>query len=349
MQAPAAVDRKTLALLVHLARPSIRVENLPEIRELAPRLTPRDWERLADRALQTRTAPWVAAHLHALELPVPPPVLAALDALAQSMLQRTLDCDQLRLHVAPLLQGPDAPTLLLKGRAIEARAYPPAVPRPSVDVDLLVRPGSLDRVEKALYRLGLRPHTSPGKHVRGWALPGARAGIDLHAYLMEPLRFPKLARQPSALFSRAQEGPSGHLELDPLDQTAHLLAHLATGLYADLRHLADAALWLEVVRPSPRALTQVLREWQALGSARAALLAVQWFDPRGPAQALLREMGGAGLRAQGFAHAAKVHLRAVGTPHPRWLEAAGLMAHLDRPMDHLRRRVFAATKPRSAT
>lgn len=355
MDAPAAIDRHTLALLVQVARPMLRAENLPEIKRLAARLTPRDWERLADRALQTRTAPWVIAHLHALQLPAPPTVLAALDELAQAVLQRTLDCDQLRLHVAPLLQGPDAPTLLLKGRAIEARAYPPEVLRPTVDVDLLVRPGSLERVEKFLRRLGLRPHTSADKHVRGWGLPGARAGVDLHTYLLEPSRFPALARQPSALFSRAKVGPSGYLELDPLDQTAHLLAHLTTGLYADLRHLADAALWLEVVRPSPRKLAQVLSEWQALGSARAALLALRWFDPRGPANAVLDALGGPGWRAHGFAQVAKVHLRRVGTMHPRWLEAVGLMAHLDRPLAYLRRRLVAdrqetlATRPRSAT
>jgi hypothetical protein len=331
MRAPSSLDAATLRLLVLLARPVVRLQDLREIQTSAAILAPQAWHRLADRALQTRTAPWVLRHLEALDLPAPPAVLQALTTLHDAMLLRTLDCDQLRARIAPLLQGPDSPALLLKGRAIEARAYPQGVPRPTVDVDILVRPGCLSRLENALQDMGLRPISAPGLHVRGWALPDARAGLDVHTFLLDPRRFPVLARHPSRLFATAAVGPSGLLELDPLDQTAHLLVHLITGLYADLRHLGDAAQWLEVVRPDPRKLAQVLREWRAERAGRAALLALHWFDPRGGAQERLRALGGPGWSERAFATLARQHLQRVGTVHPRWLAGLGLLAHLDAP------------------
>lgn len=335
MRAPAGLDRDTLRLLVLLARPVVRPQDLPEIKRLAACLAPGSWHLLADRALYTRTAPWVLQHLQALPLPVPSQVLASLAALRDSMLQRTLDCDQVRARIAPLLQDVHGPALLLKGRAIEARAYPPGVLRPSVDVDLLVRPGSLPRVEKALQDLGLRPIGPEGRHVRGWALPGARAGLDVHSYLLDPRRFPQFARHPSRLFARAAVGPSGLLELEPLAQTLHLLAHLTTGLYADLRHLADAAQWVAVVRPDPRELAGLLRAWHLESAGRAALAAIHWFDPHAGADALLDALGGAHWRGKAFAVVARQHLCHAGTVQPRWLAGLGLLAHLESPLGQI--------------
>lgn len=340
MRSPAVIDRATLTLLLALARPVLAESAREPIQALARRLPGPAWARLADRALQTRTAPWILSHSDALRLPMPAAVRTELLAVAQDTLRRTLDCDQVRLQLAPWLRGPDAPLLLLKGRAIEARAYPAGVMRPTVDVDVLVRPGHARRMSQAFRQAGLQPLGPAGRHVRGWAAPGARGGVDVHQTIVDPLRFPVLGTlaEREALFTRSTTLARGQDQdmrvLEPLDQTAHLLLHLGTGLYADLRHLADTAQWLAFVQPNPQALAARLRHWQAVRAGRSALAAVRWFDPERAgkvATATLAALGEPDLPAQVFAVAARTWLQVAGQVHPRWLEALGLAVHVEHP------------------
>jgi hypothetical protein len=313
---------------VQLARPLLTSADVEAVRELAVDLDTRAWQTLTERWLSLRVGAWVHSHVQTHALSLPDTAAAPLAAQWLNTVQRAVACDQLRDLLAPLLRGHRAPLLQLKGSVVEARAYPAGVLRPHFDLDLLVRPGE-QTWQSALRELGLRPTTPRQGHAQSWRLPDAPVTVDLHFALADPRLHPALERGPQreALFARARVGADGLLQLDELDQSAHLLVHLGPGLYGDWRHLADAALWWRAVQPDPLVLTERLASWRAQAVARSAVLALHWFDPALPLGGLQLALGGPGWRARGIGRLAQVWLEDGAYPWPRWLAAVAWAAH----------------------
>ncbi|MFZ4578308.1 MAG: nucleotidyltransferase family protein [Myxococcota bacterium] len=336
------LDDSTWRCAQLLGRPVLHGDEVQELRAMVQGLDAPRWQALARRAVSRRTAPWVLGHIRSLGLAVDPLARQLLDQGEREAVQRTLECDQMLFRLAPtLLEGADPACMVLKGRAIEGRAYPAGVMRPMVDVDLLVRPGQRIRVRQALEVLGLRrTWRSRSGHIAMWSAERGAGAVEVHERPLCPFRFAPMAADTAmaGLNARAVRGPNGWLEPDPIDHTAFLLIHLLEYIYADMRHLADLALWLRAVRPDPERVVDRLREWQGLAAGAAAARSVATWDPEAVDPALLRmataQAPGRGPQrwvAAGLRTYAGARVRWTARPHGQWLEAAGLMAHLDRP------------------
>lgn len=143
------------------------------------------------------------------------------------------------------------------------------------------------------------------------------------------------------LFARAERGRTGWLQPSDVDHSAVLLVHMVFGLYGDLRHLADAALWLSAVRPDGRALAERLHAWQAARAGAAGLREVQAFDPQAlaPDTAAALSLLPADLLAARLARRVAVLAHRAQPLLPAWLDFAGVFAHLDRPLPAALRRL----------
>ena len=263
--------RELLTLAVALARPVLHAPERAVVARLAPQATPQDWQALTQDWLNQRVGAWLHGHVAELGLSLPPDAVTALHAQWLHTVQRNVACDQLRRHLAPVLTGRDAPLLVLKGGTVETAAYGNGLLRPSVDLDVLARPGAA--VDAALRELGLRTAGPRRGHEQTWLWGDGAVAVDVHHALADPRRHPPLARPETALqlFAEAGITADGELRLSDADQSAHLLVHLGPGLYGDWRHLADLGQWWRTVAPDPEAVTPRLRRWQALAVARTAV------------------------------------------------------------------------------
>ncbi len=338
------LSKPALLLLRQLARPLLSAEPRT-LRALAADLQPHDWLALSRICAAQGTAPWVLAHCEASALPLPPPARAVLRQGLAKTLARTLDADRTLARIAPLLlEGPSPPCLLLKGRAVEARAYPPGVLRPCVDVDVLPHPDRAAEAVKRLTQLGfIETARSPSGHVVTFTERDGSGVVELHHRPLCPLRFPGLASRGATadLFVRAQRGPTGWLAPDDVDHSALLLVHLLFGLHGDLRHLADAGMWLRAVRPDGKALAARLLDWQAARAGAAGLSEVQAFDPQAvsPETAAALALLPADVLPASLARRAARLAQRKQPLLPGWLDFVGVLAHLDRPLPALLRRV----------
>lgn len=251
----------------------------------------RTW--LLRRAMQESAAGWLLEQRRQGLLALDGGELARVQAAAAQELRRTMEADALRLQLLPLLAGPVPQLLLIKGAATEQRAYPPGVPRPCVDVDAAVIPSQLIAAQGFLRGLGLTcVRRDPIGRTHQYAHPNGGATLDLHLRLGCPKRFPRFgtAERLEAAMDRASALADGTRVLSPADATLHLLLHLAAGLGGDLRHLADAAQWLQVFPPDPQELAKRAQE---AGLARAVAAACGWLVELAPAiaQPLLAALG----------------------------------------------------------
>lgn len=241
----------------------------------------RTW--LLRRAMQESGAWWLLEQRRQGVLALDGSELARVQTAADQELRRTMEADALRLQLLPLLAGPVPQLLLIKGAATEQRAYPPGVPRPCVDVDAAVISSQLIVVQAFLCDLGLAcVRRDPSGRTHQYAHPNGGATLDLHLRLACPKRFPRFgtAERLEAAMDRASALTDGTRVLSPPDATLHLLLHLAAGLGGDLRHLADAAQWLQVFPPEPQDL---LARAEEAGLARAVAAACGWLVDIAPA------------------------------------------------------------------
>ncbi len=330
------VDRQTLRVVHQWARPEP-----PDDAEV-PHLTAPQWRAALKLCGQMRSSPWLELHTRRFDLPRD--VRAELAAQSLAVVARTLDVDRCLLQVTPkLLDGPSAPALLLKGRAIELRAYPAHVLRPAVDVDILVRPGAQEEVENHLSALGYKQAwQSRSRHNAMWMEQGGGNTVEVHKQILCPLRYRPFAQTQLTqdLFDRAVM-LDRWLCLQVADQTAHLLVHLNEGAYADWRHLADLGQWLRNVTVDAQEVAVRLKAWRASRAGTAALIALQSYDRavlvaqwQGLIASNSRDLQA--VLATATRELAVGHLRWRGYPPPRWLEAAGLCTHLDQPLPWLK-------------
>ena len=318
-----------------LARPVAPTDLGPQLSDL--HLTATDWEAIVGRAGAHRWASWLLIHVRTRNLPVSDPLLAILRRHAAEEMRRSLELSLLLARLQTLFEDPAPAALLLKGRGIEHRAYPPDVLRPSTDIDLLVRPGRLGQVRRFLLQLGLTHQggTRAG-HVQNWRSADGHHVVEVHRTPLDPWRYPAMAstRVVHAWFARAQR-VEGRLVPDEVDQTALLLVHLAQMLFADVRHTGDLAQWLIVVQPDPQRVTDRLRDWHCVRTGLAGLSVLLAFAPElAPRWAPMLRHAPADLRQQ-LARASRwvawVHYRHQPTDLPPKLEAVGWALHLDNP------------------
>lgn len=318
-----------------LSRPVLNLRDQQEIQQL--RLMPQDWPAIVLRAYTHRWTGWLLAHARQLTLPLPAESLQQLEAFSLTDIRRTMELDQLLRQLQPLWDRPLPPVLLLKGRGIERRAYPPGILRPIVDIDLLVRPGHDAELADFLRSLQMLPTwTSRAGHVTMWSAPEGPV-VEVHTRPLDPWRFAPMMhpRTVERWFTHAVQA-EGRLEPDPLDQTAFLLVHLLEGVYCDTRHLGDLLQWLRVVQPEPREVLDRLRQWQALRAGLTGLQVVLADEPELHAKwaPLLTNLplDVQALLARETRRLAEHHHQQRIGDLPRWLEGAGLGLHLDQPV-----------------
>ncbi len=327
-------------LLVALSRPRLVEQHVPRTQQLGQSATSHMWLYVAERAKSLRTAPWVWHHADQLGLDLPDEASTLLKNACRAIARKTIAADVLLDRLVPLLVGDQPPAMLIKGSVIEQRVYPQGLMRPQVDIDIVACPGRMAYIVERLYDEGFtHAWTTRSGHEIGLADPSAPSVVEIHRTILCPYRFAPFADAHVSrwLFERAQRDRQGRLVPHDVDHTAFLLVHLVELIYADMRHVADAATWLRCVQVDPAAVWAVACEWQAQRALAAGLGAVQRFDPgalgvgwRSVIAAAPRDAQSAvaaGLRAW----VADYQLRR-GRQHPRWMEGIGLALHLDRPL-----------------
>ncbi len=323
----------TFALLHLLCRPCLP-DDAPH--RLAAILGPIDWSTLLRKLHHYGGLNWAWAHTQQLGVPLPPEHRTALRRGMQREVARAMLTTEVLDALAPLIRGPKADVLVMKGRAVEARAYPAEVLRPSNDLDLLVRPGKRDSVAAWLRAAGWRPVLTVGDgHAQLWHGPQRRGAIDLHEAPLSPSRFRGLSpNEVAGLFAQAIRLDDGTWTLDEIAQTALLLGHLHAGVFTDLRHLADLGRWLTVVAPDPATVAARLTRWGGRRCFHAAITATQrwdaatlpaaWRTPR--SQPSIRE-----LRWRVWLDLAWRGSEQGQLEPPLWVRRAALLSHLDAP------------------
>jgi hypothetical protein len=123
--------------------------------------------------------------------------------------------------------------------------------RAGVDVDVLVHPGRLESLGRALEARGLARYRQPTAALESyfrdkeWTFRSSRRGepsVDLHCALGDPYWF-QLPTEPVLARATTYDGPHGPiLSLSPEDQILYAAVHYANHLYViDGRHLEDVA------------------------------------------------------------------------------------------------------------
>lgn len=276
-------ELQAYAALRVLLRPAVPPAERERVAAQVERLNDPQRAWLLRRAVQESGAVWLLEQRRQGLLRLDGPELARLQAAAANELRRTMEADALRHQLKPMLTGRLPQLLMLKGAATEERAYPPGVPRPCVDVDAAVVPGQLSTAQAFLADLGLVcVRRDPSGRTHQYAHPSGGATLDLHLRLGCPKRFPRFgtAEQLEKAMDRSVQLADGTRVLSVPDATLHLLQHLAAGLGGDLRHLADAAQWLQVFPPDPQKLVESADEF---GLTRALAAALGWLADLAPA------------------------------------------------------------------
>lgn len=145
-------------------------------------MTPRQLERLVERADLHGVLPAVVDHLSALAREQGPERIVtgagqtSLDELLAPARQRLLDratcCLLLRAQLREIIAAfisTGIPAIVLKGADVADRLYPSPHLRPFTDIDLLVPPGARHAAGENLTRLGYQPLAARMKHAEGYA------------------------------------------------------------------------------------------------------------------------------------------------------------------------------------
>ena len=180
----------------------------------------------------------VSATLRAV---VPHSVAEALNHSARVAAARTVQLEQACAAATAAASSAGIPVLILKGLALGALVYPPAVTRPMADMDLLVTQGNRGRLTEVLHSLGYR-NDLRGKE--DFYPPNAAYSIDVQTGLLNTTRVPARGTLWPAsfdeLWARGQAFMLAGIPvrtLGPEDTVAHLAVH------AVHHHGLTGALW----------------------------------------------------------------------------------------------------------
>jgi hypothetical protein len=336
-------DYSTFRLLHLLCRPVLPDDTLVRLKALNG---PVHWATLLGKLNHYGGTSWFLGHAQTLDLLLPPAVLRQLQRGMRKEVARAMLTTATYEDLAPLLRTSRRDVLLLKGPAVEARAYPAHLMRPSNDLDLLVRPGRRTQVEIWLRNAGWTRVLGGGDgHADLWHGPGRRGAIDLHDAPLSPLRFRRLTTAAvHRQFDEATQLQDGTWTLNDVAHTALLLAHLHAGVFTDLRHLADLAQWLDAVRPAPAAVESALQRWGGGRCWRAAITALQrWDNPVLPApwRDIQLAQTWRDITWRPLLHRAWLGSAQGRVEPPHWLRRAALLGHLDAPQTYAFERLRA--------
>lgn len=210
--------------------------------------SPVEWQAVWEAARAARLEPLL---LHLYGPALPQSERDALDAQARRVAFANLYAQRELQQLLAALPGERV--VLLKGAVLEALAYPPSVARSTNDLDLLVAPEGLPRVDAALVALGYRRHdlyaTRPASRAalhehlysREVVAGRVRQPIEVHTALCQPFRH-RLHTHP--LLARAVPF-QGALRLEDTDQLLHLAVHLSKEQFrSPAKHLYDVHRWV---------------------------------------------------------------------------------------------------------
>ena len=219
------------------------------------------WTTILGAARRARALGHLAVRLRlaGVMATVPEPVAAHFESA-----DRVIRRQRQRLHLelrelGEAVDDLDAPVVLLKGAAYEALKLPLAAARVASDVDILVRPEDLHRVEDRLKARGwvsIELNAYDERYYREWSHeipalshPSRSLEVDVHHSIAPGLRGNSPAVR--ALFERsmpcewrvgrAGRRPRPFQVLDPADQLLHLAVHTfaSSDLAGRLREVMD--------------------------------------------------------------------------------------------------------------
>jgi len=165
------------------------------------------------------------------------------------------------------------PFMVLKGAALQLTLYRRPDERPMGDIDLLVRPGDVDKAVQLLLAAGCRRgaplvredffpcHYYEAEFLAGDVFP---LKIDLHVRPFRPLRYARTVPD-GAFWDRARPvriGRATVLVPSPEDMLIHLATHLAVHGFARPTWRKEIKLWAEAQRDQ--------LDWDRLAPAAAA-------------------------------------------------------------------------------
>lgn len=249
-----------------------------------------DWDAVLERAGNEGMRPLLYARLAATDLVrslVPPAVHSRLEASYRATWARNTVLTERWAEAMELLAREGVESVTHKGMALIHTVYPDIALRPMADIDILVRPGDVDPVTRALCGAGYR--TSGAALETEEAFRGYRhfvrdsTVIDLHWELANYTRFESVVRvDHEGIWRRARRldvGDARGLTLCPEDLLLHLVLHLGLGsdfgrviwfvdIDATLRRFAGTLDWGRAIEEAERwriqaVLACVLRILQA--------------------------------------------------------------------------------------
>jgi Uncharacterised nucleotidyltransferase len=304
-----------------------------------------DWPFVLAFAEAERFTPVLAYACRVIQEALPSAVRTRLDtALVEATARHVVFTAELaRLLKAFARAG--VPVIPLKGPALAETLYPHPALRPYSDIDLFIRPGSIEAVDTLLQGLGYRRLADAHSfafdiaHDRA-TLYEAPSGVhvDLHWALSSEPRYAWNERDTESVWERARRvGVAGEeaLALCPEDLLIYLAVHLAVhhslvgllwyyDLYLLLDRAGDTLDWAAVTSRAAR--------WRARGAVYFALSELERvFGARPPAGIMAR------LKRRGPRAAAIVWLLRHRTPlQRRSLEHAFTLLLVDRGRDVVR-------------
>ena len=194
-----------------------------------------DWPALLASAERHGMGPLVYRHLRAAEVSLPQSTASYL----MGLYLRPRHANQVRARVLEQVlrayHAADIEPLVVKGAALCHWLYPELALRPMSDLDLLVRPGQVERGRQILRELGMSAPLPPSGQVdkslptAGLHVDGVWVGIELHDNLFETgfgasMTLDDLTVQPLS-FALGTDGVTAHT-LGVEDSLWHLGEHL---------------------------------------------------------------------------------------------------------------------------
>ncbi len=227
----------------------------------------------------------------------------------------------------------DIPVVLLKGAAFYGALYSRDVPRPSADLDILVRPGDfgtvcdkLEELDGLLKNDPLRPWTTRTLFEAVYEMPSVRPVIfEVHKALTKPYLFDI---DEDGLWERRVEVPeyaAGNISmLSPEDSLLHLAVHGFLHAAIPAHALLDSHRILHRWAVDEDVLVARARRWGAATMLFALLRRVQLVFDDAAAERIAGRLAPSGHRRVAVDRLLPVESFAADAPRTRGRQAASL-------------------------
>lgn len=241
------------------------------------------WEYVASRACDEQIGGALLRALRSARVDLPRSTRLQLDSYRQHVSAAN---EYTLMRTEPVLRhlrAKGVSFMLLKGAALNASLYEHLDERGMVDIDLVIRPEDVERVDQVLVEAGcsrgpdlVREDFYPRYYYeREYATPDVPAvKLDVHCRPLRPLRYAQ-TMPADALWDDPREVMHGDVPVlmpSPENMLIHLTAHAAVHGSAGLKWLYDIQLWLERYGQEidPASLADKCRRWKlALPVCRA--------------------------------------------------------------------------------